>query len=154
VSRSIRARAVVLVALGAVLTLCGPGCGGRARGFEQFIPEPGPARSALTAVLAAWAEGRPPEAPAATRPEVYVVDKQRRPGQRLARFEVLGEVAAEKARGFAVRLNFEDPDGQDVVRFLVVGTDPVWVFRQEDYEMISHWMHPMKPGEGEGEARP
>ena len=102
------------------------------------------ARKAVAAVLDAWAEGRPAGASAATRPDVYVVDKHRRPGQRLARYDILGELSHDKARDFAVRLRLENPDERPVVRFLVVGIDPLWVFREEDYAMITHWMHPME----------
>jgi hypothetical protein len=38
-----------------------------------------------------------------------------------------------------------------LVRYNVLGRDPIWVFRLEDYEMISHWEHPMI---GEAEAPP
>jgi hypothetical protein len=147
---------LLLAALGAALTPATPGCGSRPAGFEQYIPPAGVARSAVAAVLKAWVEGRPPTEAAASHPEVYVVDKQRRPGQRLSRYEILGEFAGEKARGVAVRMTLENPDEESVVRYLVVGIDPVWVFRQEDFELISHWMHPMKkPDEGnEGEVKP
>ena len=44
---------------------------------------------------------------------------------------------------------YDDPDGflslaeLPVVRFVVFGIDPLWVFRQEDYEMFAHWEHLM-----------
>lgn len=82
-----------------------------------------------------------------------MVDKHRLAGQRLLRYEVLGEVTTEKARGFAVRLTLESPDEQKMVRFLAVGVEPIWVFRQEDFEMISHWMHPMDDVKGEPAPR-
>ena len=50
---------------------------------------------------------------------------------------------SDETRAFAVRLSLENPPEVQVVRYLVVGNDPLWVFRQEDYEMISHWEHPM-----------
>jgi hypothetical protein len=119
------------------------GCRGRSEGYERYVPPPGPARAALAAVLDAWRDGHPPEEAVGPRGNVHVVDKQRRPGQRLAQYEILGEIAADNARGFAVRLTLEDPDEHPVVRFLVLGVEPLWVFRQDDFEMISHWMHPM-----------
>ena len=57
--------------------------------------------------------------------------------------ELIGEVSTDAARGFAARLTLEKPDEEPVVRFLAIGIDPLWVFRQEDYELFSHWMHPM-----------
>ncbi len=41
-----------------------------------------------------------------------------------------------------------------MVRFLVVGIDPILVFRQEDYELISHWEHKMDPGDEKTAATP
>jgi hypothetical protein len=52
---------------------------------------------------------------------------------------------------FTVKLTLEDPATELKARYVVVGIDPVWVFRQEDYDMLSHWDHPMK-GAGEGKA--
>jgi hypothetical protein len=152
----IRTHPFLLAGLGATLTPIAGGCGGRQAGYEQYVPPAGVARSAVASVLRAWVDGRPPTQAAATHPEVYVVDKQRRPGQRLTRYEILGDFAGEKARGVTVRMTMENPDEEGVVRYLVAGIDPVWVFRQEDFELISHWMHPMKkPGEeGESDAKP
>jgi hypothetical protein len=129
--------------LAAVLFISG--CRGEpaGSGFERYIPDPATARSAVVSVLEGWRDGRPIDEPSGRKPAVCVVDKQRKPGQRLARFEVLGEVSTDGARGFAARLTLENPDREHVARFLVIGIDPLWVFRQEDYEMFSHWMHPM-----------
>lgn len=101
------------------------------------------------AVLDAWQAGRPPEEGVGAKKDVHLVDKQRIPGQKLLRYQVLGEVAADHARGFAVRVTLAGPDEEKVIRLLAVGLDPLWVFRQEDFDLISHWMHPMKPA---GEA--
>ena len=131
------------LALVVVLAAVAPGCRDERAGFDRFVPEPGAARAAVDATLGAWRAGKAPDVILGDRPKVHVVDKQRRAGQRLARYEVLGEVSAENARGFAVRLTFEGEEERPVVRYVVVGTDPIWVFRQEDYDMISHWTHPM-----------
>jgi len=130
------------------------GCGERPSGFERYVPGPEVARKAIATMLDGWRAGRPLDEAVGTAPSVQVVDKHRRPGQRLDGYEILGEVATDRARGFAVRLRLVGPDEAPVVRFLAIGIDPVWVFRQEDYEMIAHWMHPMDgpagPTEGPG----
>ena len=119
------------------------GCQPPLQGYERFIPPPAAARVALVSVLDAWKSKRLPEEGVGPLGDVHVVDKQRRAGQQLVRYEILGEVTVEKARGFAVRLTLENPEESPLVRFLVVGEHPLWVWRQEDFEMISHWMHPM-----------
>lgn len=129
-------------------------CAPHPPGFEKFNPPPGPAREALVAVLEAWHKGTSPDAGVGEAGDVHVVDKQRKPGQRLVGYEILGEVNVEKGRGFAVRLSLQDPEESSVVRFLVIGERPLWVWRQEDFEMISHWMHPMDDVQDPGKDRP
>lgn len=130
-TRVVRAVAWSLLALA--------GCGGEGREEDaaaRYVPEPAIARKTLVDRLEEWRAGRDPSSD-------NVVDKHRRPGQRLVGYEILGEVSAETGRGFAARLTLEHPDEEQVVRFLLIGVEPIWVFRQEDYELISHWMHKM-----------
>ena len=135
-----RLPALVLLTLG--LVGCGPG---RQTGFEVYVPTPAAANDAVLAVLDAWKQGRPLDEPVGPNKDIHCVDKQRRPGQTLAGFDLLGETEADNARGFLVRLHLQNPEQTQVARFLAVGTRPLWVFRGEDYEMIAHWMHPMPP---------
>ena len=51
--------------------------------------------------------------------------------------------AVDNVRPFAVRLLLDTPAETITTRYLVVGQDPLWVFRQEDYELILHWEHKM-----------
>lgn len=135
--RSPIARALAWSALALAL-----GCRGeRDDPGRKFVPDPAVARKAVATMLDEWHAGKDEK----TGATVNVVDKGRKAGQRLVRSEILGEVAAETGRGFAVRLTFENPEAEVIDRYLVIGTGPVWVFRQTDYEMISHWMHPMDP---------
>lgn len=128
----------------AMLALGLTGCG-RQPGFEVYLPAPQAAKSAVLAVLEAWKQGRPLDEAVGPDRDVHCVDKQRRLGQSLAGFELLGEIQVDNARGFLVRLHLQNPEQTQVARFLAVGAQPMWVFRGEDYEMIAHWMHPMEP---------
>ena len=129
--------------LGLVLFATGslPGCGARPAGFERYVPEAARAQAALDRALAAWKNGGPPKQLALSDPEVAVevADGFRRPGQRLADYEIVGEVAADGPRCFVVRLMLEQPSQQIDTRYYVAGIDPLWVFRQEDYDLIMHW---------------
>lgn len=122
-------------------------------GPEAFVPTPELARSALSASLQSWRDGRPRgpvsvNAPAlALRVTVEVSDSYRSPDRPLQAFEILGPVGTSDVRAFAVRLSFDNPREEQVVRYLVVGKNPLWVFRQEDYERISHWEHKIKEDE-------
>ncbi len=76
---------------------------------------------------------------------VQFVDRRRKPHQRLLSFQILGQTDIENARQFTVRLNLEGEESPELVKYNVLGRDPVWVFRLDDYEMISHWEHDMGP---------
>jgi hypothetical protein len=90
---------------------------------------------------------------------VEFVDSHHKPTQRLKSFDVLGVAPGDGPRVFTVRLKLDDPakarglggDGpppstlEVKVRYVVFGLDPVWVVRQEDFDMLAHWDHPMKP---------
>jgi hypothetical protein len=95
----------------------------------------------------AWQNGQPAGRIAASSPVVEGVDTHRRPGQKLQSYAILGEVAGDSPRCFAVRLNLENPRQEQTARFVVIGLDPLWVLRHEDYEMMAHWDHPMDNGE-------
>src|SRR5262245_12965177 len=117
------------------------GCGGDPR--ARYIPAEPAARQALEVALAAWQDGQPPGPVAGTTPLVRVVDGHRRPGQKLQDFEILGPAPGDGPRVYAVRLTLDGPREEQKVRFVVLGIDPLWVVRYEDYEMIAHWEHPM-----------
>lgn len=118
----------------------------------RFYPPEVRARQALEAALSAWQRAIPPgEVPGGSNPTVVVADTHRTPGQRLKAFSVLGMAPGDGPRVFTVKLTLENPATELKARYVVVGIDPVWVFRQEDYDMLSHWDHPMK-GAGEGRS--
>jgi hypothetical protein len=52
-------------------------------------------------------------------------------------------VGSDSGRCFAVRITLDNPAEEQRVRFIVIGVDPLWVFREEDYTMLSHWDHAM-----------
>jgi hypothetical protein len=54
-------------------------------------------------------------------------------------YEMLGEVSGEGPRTFVVRLKLDNPVAKREVRYYLVGIDPLWVFRQEDYDALVHW---------------
>jgi hypothetical protein len=136
-ARSRKDLAIRALGLGSLLWLS-IGCGA-GKDSARYTPPEQSARDALEAVLRSWQSGEPAGMIETARPRVGVVDTHRRPGQRLARYEILGEVSAEGQRTFVVRLALEDPREEQKARYLVVGIDPLWVFRQEDYDMLIHW---------------
>ena len=103
------------------------------------MPSEPAARQALDAALATWQQGQPPGAVPDQSPNVQFVDSNRRAGQKLVGYEILGEVASEGRRTFLVQLRLENPSEAPKVRFCVLGVEPLWVFREEELDMIAHW---------------
>jgi hypothetical protein len=123
--------------LAAVCLLAAAGCQDEARDPARYVPSEETARQALEQALSAWRECQEPRRVGNT--VVQVADAHRRPGQRLRRYVILGEVPGEAPRCFAVRLSLEGPSEEVRARYIVLGIDPLWVFRHEDFEMLSHW---------------
>jgi hypothetical protein len=73
---------------------------------------------------------------------VCATDAYRDPGERLAGYRILGEVPADAPRCYAVELRLH-PSRIEKTRYVVVGIDPLWVFRMEDYQLLSQWDHRM-----------
>lgn len=115
--------------------------------IEQYIPAAADARTALEAALTAWKRGEPPNRLVESSLPVAVQfsDNRHTAGQRLEKFEILGEVPGGTARSFSVKLVCVEPTEELRIRYYVVGIDPLWVWRQEDYDMTLHWEHPMEP---------
>lgn len=118
-------------------------------GCEQkapnYTPSTASATDAVRRALDAWKAGQPPGDLPGT-PALFVTDAGRRPDQKLQSYEVLGESQGPTGRTIAVVLHLTNPDQELRTRYLVVGIDPLWVFRQEDYELLMHWDHYM-PGQ-------
>ncbi len=131
-----RARSLIVL----VFLAPAAGCGG---GRDRYVPPEALARRSLELALATWRDGLPPGRIETGPPAVEFVDTHRRPGQRLKDFAVLGPTPGDAARCYAVRLTLENPRAEQKARFVVMGQDPLWVVRYEDFEMMSHWDHPM-----------
>lgn len=131
----------------AVLFAACYGCSSRPGGYERFIPSEDAARRYLVMALSACCDGRP-TAPLETPgpPKIHLIDSQRKPGQRLKSFAVLGPTVGDSPRCYVVRLTLEQPSEEVRARYVIVGQDPIWVFRYEDYEMVVHWCAPMTSG--------
>lgn len=121
---------------GAVLSGC-------RNSVEKFVPAPNVARQALVDALDAWKSGQPSGLVSNTAPQVHVTDNLRKAAQRLVAYTILGESASHHGRAFMVELNMESPNEKLKAQYIIVGIDPLWVFRREDYELLMHWDHHM-----------
>lgn len=123
--------------LGLVVAVAG--CRARPGAGQAAVPSEEAACQALQVVLDAWRDGVSGPLRTTTT-AVEVADQHRKPGQRLRKYTILGPAPGDVPRCFAVRLFLEGPTEELRARYIVVGTNPMWVFRYEDYEMMVHWM--------------
>ena len=112
--------------------------------FDRYLPESNVARQALDASLGSWKTGS--TATLAAR-AIDFEDRVQRQGRGLVGYEIIGEVSGERGRWFEVVLDLEAPREQRQTRYVVIGIKPLWVIRDEDFELIAHWDHPMEPAE-------
>ena len=119
------------------------GCTSSVSEADRFVPDPVVARQAVETMLDRWKAGATPSSIADRSPQLVVVDSVRQAGAKLAWFEILGEVPGESSRCLAVRLVMGDPPVETTTRYVVVGIDPLYLFRHEDFELLMHWDHPM-----------
>ena len=106
------------------------GCGG---GEDRYTPEAGSARDSLAAALQAWQDGQPLKPIMIEETTVNVVDARWQSGKKLESFEILSEVAGEPQPTFVVRQQIAGEQGAAETRYIVVGIEPIHVFREEDY---------------------
>jgi hypothetical protein len=139
-------RTAILVAVTALCWGCNSGETSNGVPTDRYIPSPDRAQAALEAVLADWQAGRPREMIERLEVKVYPIDNQRKAGQELDSFEILGELPFTGARCYAVRLTLGNPAADQKVRYVILGIDPLYVYRQEDFDLLNHWDH-MMPAE-------
>ena len=112
------------------------GCSPEPNTKDRYVPAADLARQAIEEVLVDWQAGRAPSPIDRLAVGIQVVDKQRKKGQSLEEYEILGEAPSEAARCFAVRVKLSGPGRRRKGAVCRVGIDPLWVFRQEDYESL------------------
>jgi hypothetical protein len=108
-----------------------------------FVPSWAEARQALESGLSAWRDAPSPVPASFDIKGVQFVDNASTLGRRLLSFQVLGQTEVKFARRFTVRLNIEGEESPELVKYHIVGRDPVWVFRLDDFEKFAHWEHDM-----------
>ena len=140
------------IVLVAILAGCAQTIDTAAPGY--FIPPWDKATRALESALSAWQNAPSPVPESFEIPSVQFIDSHRKPRQRLLSFQILRKSDVETARQFTVRLNLEGDASPQLVKYNVLGRDPLYVFRLEDLEMIGHWEMNMdepapEPGQGQ-----
>jgi hypothetical protein len=138
--RTVNARTAAAAA-GAILTLAAAlGCSGQGTG--HYVPPEPASRKALESALDAWKDGKlsagkggePAGKVPDSSPSVFFVDSRRKRAQQLENYEVVKEESEGGNTFFSVKLTLKGPRAEEVVRYVVVGVDPLWVYREEDFK--------------------
>ncbi len=102
----------------------------------------------MTAALDAWKRGTPDRnVPKADKPSLFVVDSERVEEPELLAFEIVAETPAPTSRCLTAQLTFAETDEPVLARLYIFGIDPLFIYRQADYDMFSHWEHKMEPND-------
>ena len=135
--------------------LAAGGCGKKTLDYTPSLTS---AEDAVRRCMDAWKAGNNAAEVPGTDPAICISDVGRKPGQRLESYRILGETRGSTGRTIAVTLNLVNPPEEVKARYIVVGIDPLQVFRQEDYDLLMHWDHRMPetktPNPGESSTNP
>ena len=135
--------------LSAALTVSG--CGKKT---PDYTPSVKSAEDAVRRSLDAWHAGHAAAEVPGTNPAICITDVGRKSGQMLESYRILGETYGSTGRTIAVTLHLANPTEEVKARYIVVGIDPLLVFRQEDYDLLMHWDHRMPEISTAGEPNP
>lgn len=106
------------------------GCGSRSA--NDYKPNAGAARQAIETALTTWKEGKP-LGTIAGKPAIDTFDARWRSGTKLENFSILAEVTGAEHTQFEVEMKLAGKPSEKS-EFLVIGIDPLLVFRKEDYQ--------------------
>jgi hypothetical protein len=119
--------------LAGLMLACSLGCMQRSQ--EEFRASPENARRALETALTAWRDGQPVGEIRGGPVTIQAVDSRWKAGKKLEQFEILSEEAGQTAvTVFSVRLKLKGAATPEMLRYMVVGRDPLWVYREEDFK--------------------
>lgn len=107
------------------------GCGGD--GTQRYVQSSESARSSLETALNAWKNGDPHGTIESGDTEIDVFDARWRDGQQLESFEIVEELPADPHQTFKVTMRMKDATEDEENTYIVLGIDPIQVFRSEDY---------------------
>ena len=127
-------RILIAIALSTPLFL-NVGCGGS--GEAKYLPSEDVAKEALNAALKAWQGGQAHGTVKTFAVPVDTFDARWQAGKALEKFEVVRTEALENHKAFIVKMKLTDEEVEQEVTYIVIGNDPLMVFRKEDYDKAS-----------------
>lgn len=102
----------------------------------NVVPPAEAARSAIEAGLKSWAGGGKPGAIEGEKVPVHFVDSAWQAGRKLNSYSISDGESQGADRRFVVKLTLASPDATEDIPYVVVGTDPIWIYREADYQRM------------------
>ena len=118
-----------------ILVFSAAGCGGS--GEARYIPSEETGKDALTAALQAWQDGQPHGVVKSGEVPIDTYDARWQAGAKLERFEVVRSEMLDSHKAFIVKMKLVDEPEEQEDTYLVIGKDPLMVFRKQDYNKAS-----------------
>jgi hypothetical protein len=109
------------------------------------------ARQALEKALDTWKAGKSPASIADQAPKIDVVDYQWKAGDVLESYSIVAEKQGEGNKTFGVKLTLKKPPGSKDVEYMILGKDPVRIYRDEDFTRMLNMDN--NPGAGSKSRR-
>jgi hypothetical protein len=119
-----RRRALFLITLAALV-----GCGGG----PAPLPSTVEARQALQMSLDAWKTGKPAASLVGEKPSIEIVDYEWKAGKVLSDYTLGQEAPGQGVQTFSASLTIKGEPGPKEVKYMILGLDPMRIFRDEDY---------------------
>ncbi len=113
-----------------VLLCCLTCCTGKT--VESYKPTSVTARAGIETALSTWKSGTAHGSITSVKPNLDVFDARWQAGAKLESFEILEEVTGKPEPHFKVKLKLVGKP-EETTEYLVVGIDPLLIFRQADY---------------------
>ncbi len=110
-----------------VLSLAG--CGGG----SAPLPSADAARQALSRSLETWKAGQPATSLAEKQPPIEFVDFEWKAGKVLVEYNLGADSSGQGTHSVAASIKLKGEATAKDVKYMILGTDPVHIYRDEDY---------------------
>ncbi len=111
------------------------GCSGAPE--KKYLPASGTARGALDAALKKWKSGEAHAPVTGFSVPIDVFDARWQKGKKLESYEILSEEESDGPKTFIVKMKLDEDKEEKEVKYLIVGKNPLLVFREQDYNKAS-----------------
>ena len=104
---------------------------------KKYIPAADLAHSALSEALEQWKSGAKHGTIDSFSVPIEVFDARWQNGKKLESFEILSEVESNGPKIFIVKMKLDDDTEEKEQKYLVLGKNPLLIFREQDYQKAS-----------------